>query len=80
MRALRKLLRHTRVDIVLTRQRLNDGYSDDVITALTDNPVQSMPKIIVLLSYGTPPAVEARQVKIGADCVLRVASALFRAN
>lgn len=71
VRALKKLIRHTRVHVVLTRHRLNDGYSDDVLAALADANSGSIAKTIVLLASGTPPGLEARQVKLGAECVLR---------
>jgi DNA-binding response OmpR family regulator len=71
VRSFRKLIQHTRVSVTLTRHRLADGYSDDVIAALSNASPQPSTRIVVLLSSGTAPAIEARQIKIGADCALR---------
>lgn len=71
LRALKKLIRHTQVRVVLTRQRLSDGYSDDAIALLAKARLLPSTKILVLLPSGTIPAVEARQVKLGADYVQR---------
>ena len=70
LRTFRKLIQHTRVRVVLTRHRLNDGFSDDVIAALSAALLPAA-KVVVLLPSGTPPTTEARQVKLGADCVQR---------
>jgi DNA-binding response OmpR family regulator len=68
--AFRKLLRHTRIDIVLTRHRLSDGYADDVIAALLEANVLKTTKIVVLFASGVVPSVEARLVRLGTDCIL----------
>ena len=70
LRAFRRLLHHVRPRVVLTRRRLGDGYSDDVITALADAEITTA-KVLVLMGAGTPSSVEARQVALGADCVQR---------
>lgn len=70
IRAFRRLLRHVRPRVVLTRRRLGDGYADDVITALAAAEVTTA-KILVLMGAGTPSSVEARLVALGADCVQR---------
>jgi DNA-binding response OmpR family regulator len=71
LRAFKKLIWHTRVQTVLVRHRLSDGYSDNVIAALAEAGHLPTPKIIVLLTSGTVATLEARQVNLGADCVLR---------
>ena len=71
LRALKKLLRATRPRIVLTRYKLSDGYSDDVIAALAAAGLLSTAKVIVLLGPGATAAQEARQVSLGADSVHR---------
>lgn len=70
IRAFKRLLQHTRPGIVLVRQKLSDGYSDDVIALLKDNGA-SATKIVVLLPAGSPSALEARQIALGAHCVQR---------
>ncbi len=70
LRAFRRLLRHMRPRVVLTRRRLGDGYSDDVIAALVAAEITTA-KILVLMGADTPASVEARQVALGADCVQR---------
>jgi len=57
--------------VVVTRHRLDDGYSDDIIAALVSRENRLPPKLIVLLDAGVPSAVEVRQLGLGADCVLR---------
>ncbi|HEX2854692.1 MAG TPA: hypothetical protein VHO24_15785 [Opitutaceae bacterium] len=64
------MLRHTRVDVVLTRHRLADGYADDVAAAVLESGSPTPPKIIVLLAPGVLPTIEARLVRLGSDCVL----------
>lgn len=68
--AFKKLLRNTRVDMVLTRHRLSDGYADDVIAALTESNLISSTKVVVLSAPGILSSAEARLVRLGADCVL----------
>jgi DNA-binding response OmpR family regulator len=70
VRAFRKLLQRMRPRIVLTRRRLEDGYSDDVVGELRSAGVANA-RILILISAATPAATEARQVALGADCVLR---------
>jgi len=71
LRAFRHLLRTARPAIVLTRHRLGDGYSDDVIFSLSTASLRAATKVIVLIGAGTPSSVEARQVALGADLVQR---------
>ena len=56
---------------MLVRYQLQDGCSDDVISALAGLKRAPPPKIIVLLSAGVSSAIEARQLMLGADCVQR---------
>lgn len=71
LRALRQLLGRVRPRVVLTRRRLGDGYSDDVLAAIAAAGHRATVKVIVLVSASTPAALEARQVALGADCVQR---------
>ncbi|WP_414662868.1 winged helix-turn-helix domain-containing protein [Horticoccus sp. 23ND18S-11] len=57
--------------VIVVRQRLEDGYSDDVIGALTELKVLSRLRLVVLVNAGTAVSSQARQVALGADCVLR---------
>lgn len=71
LRAFRRLLLRQRPEIVLTRRRIGDGYSDDVIAAVAGPGQPAAVKVVVLMGADAPSSVEARQVALGADCVLR---------
>lgn len=71
VRAFGRLLRRTRLKVVLARHKLGDGFSDDLIAALMAAGSLPGTKAIVLVGAGTPSSVEARQISLGADCVLR---------
>jgi DNA-binding response OmpR family regulator len=71
LRAFKRLLLYQRPRIVLTRHRVGDGYSDEVIAALAAAGLLAAVKIVVLVGAGTPSSVEARQVTLGANCVQR---------
>lgn len=71
VRALRRMIIRVVPKVALVRYQLDDGYSDDVIRIFAALNSTAAPKIIVLLPPNTPPAAEARQLEIGADCVLR---------
>ena len=55
---------------VVVRQRLLDGYSDDVLSCLQHDPAAIRPRVIVLMGAGSTAQAEARQLALGADCVL----------
>jgi DNA-binding response OmpR family regulator len=69
--AFQRTLRHTPPRVVVTRQRLDDGYSDDVIAMLADAGLLPGTKVVVLLAASGTSAQEARQVTLGADLVQR---------
>jgi DNA-binding response OmpR family regulator len=71
LRVFKRLLRPTRPTVVLTRHRLDDGYSDDLIAALNAAGLLATTKVLVLLVAGSPASLEARQIALGADLVLR---------
>lgn len=56
---------------VVVRQRLRDGYSDDILAALERIEAALMTRAIVLVPADCSIRQEARQVALGADCVLR---------
>ena len=66
-----RILRHTTPRVVLVRHKLGAAYSDEVIGLLAAAGGLSATKIIVLMGAGEPAAAEARQLVLGADCVLR---------
>lgn len=70
LRALRKFLQQTMPRIVVTRNKLVDGYSDDVLMLLEAKRLAGS-RTIVLHAADLPPAQAARQIALGADCVLR---------
>lgn len=70
VRAFRHRISDATPKVVLTRQKLGDGYSDDVLAALqAASPCEV--KVIVLASASAGSSHEARQLALGADCVLR---------
>lgn len=71
VRALQRAIARTRLKAVLVRSKLSDGYSGDVITALKEAQALPSTKVIVLLEAGAASSEEARQINLGADCVLR---------
>ena len=71
LRAFGQTVRQTPPRVLLVRHKLGDGYSDDAIALLARAGLLPATKIVVLMAAGTPPAAEARQVALGADCVQR---------
>ena len=59
-----------RFRVVVVRHRLADGLSEEALRLLAALPAPR-PRVVVLLAGATPAAVEARQLLLGADCVLR---------
>ena len=56
---------------LVIRHRLEDGYSDDVFNFLKTTPVSVRPRVIVLMAADSSGKAEARQIELGADCVMR---------
>ena len=71
MAQFRNRLRLNSPAIVVTRTRLVDGYSDDVIALLGQAEAARVTRVIVLAGADCTPRQEARQLSLGADCVLR---------
>jgi DNA-binding response OmpR family regulator len=69
--ALTRRLRRSEPKVILCRQRLLDGFSDDVIAAVRQARFRHAPKIVVLASATLSSAMEARQISLGADLVQR---------
>ena len=69
--ALRRALSRHAPRVVLARHQLADGYSDDVLAHLRTAHRLPETKVIVMVRAGTPSALEARQLTLGADCVQR---------
>lgn len=67
----KKLLGTTTPRVVVVRQRLADGCSDDILGELDQRKASDRPRLIVLMAGTTSIHQEARQVNLGADCVLR---------
>jgi DNA-binding response OmpR family regulator len=68
---LKAQLRKLPPSVVLTRASLADGYCDDVMSLLTGAGFLPGTKVIVLIEADCTPREEARQLALGADCVLR---------
>lgn len=57
--------------LIIVRQRLEDGYSDDVLRIIAEFQVRLRTRVIVLLPANAAPASLVRQIELGADCVQR---------
>lgn len=71
LRAFRRLLHDTVPKVVLSRHKVADAYSDDVLAALISSGGFAETRMIVLLEAGSSAAQEARQIALGANSVLR---------
>ena len=69
--ALKALLRRVSPRVILTRQHLGDGQSEDVISALTSAGPPAPTHIVVLIQADAPAPIEARHIALGADLVQR---------
>lgn len=67
----RARLRTAIPSVVVTRVRLDDGYSDDVLALLAESGRLPGTKVIALAEADCTSGQEARQLSLGADCVLR---------
>lgn len=57
--------------VVITRACLVDGYSDDVLAALSRSGCLPDTRVIVLAGADCTARQEARQLSLGADCVIK---------
>jgi DNA-binding response OmpR family regulator len=71
VRAMKRQLAHESPSVMLLRQQLEDGYADDVISALSRPSSAPSPRIIVLLSASASASCEVRLIEMGADCIQR---------
>lgn len=71
LREARHLLRRQDVRAVVTRHTLADGYADHLAREFATADRGRPSRLIMLASPGMPATEEARQVTLGADCVLR---------
>lgn len=71
LRQFRRLLLRTPPRVILTRHKLDDGYSDDVMALLTESGQSESTKVVVLMTAGTAATQEARQILLGASAVQR---------
>lgn len=71
VRTFNRLLGRTQPKVVLTRHKLADGYSDEILALLGRAGFSPGAKVIVLCAAGAPPSLEARQITLGADTVMR---------
>lgn len=71
---LRTFYRHTSSrssGVVVIRRRVEDGYSDDLLSTLQSSCLRTRSRVIVLAPASLQSVEEARQLALGADCVLR---------
>src|SRR5688500_2367912 len=71
VRDARRIIGRLPLSVTLVRYQLSDGYSDDIISSLSLANGSQPARVIVLLPAGTSSSIEARQLALGADCVLR---------
>ncbi|MFM9081531.1 MAG: response regulator transcription factor [Opitutaceae bacterium] len=71
LREARRILRRQEVRVLVTRHTLADGYADHLARERATADRGRPSRLIVLAGPGLPAAEEARQVTLGADCVLR---------
>jgi DNA-binding response OmpR family regulator len=69
-RDFRPLAEKIQPRVVVVRHRLIDGYSDDILIDLKKMAVGFGARTIVLMTADRTTQAEARQVSLGADCVL----------
>ncbi len=70
LREARRMLARQSPRAIVARHQLADGFADHLLREIgADTP--GRPRLIVLASPGMAAAEEARQVSLGADCVLR---------
>lgn len=67
---LKRALRRQRTRLIIARHRLADGYTEDIVAAIRES-VSPEARLITLLPADTGALLEARQIALGADCVLR---------
>ena len=70
VREFRPLAEKIQPRAVVVRHRLLDGYSDDILACLKGLSATARPRVIVLMSADRTAQTEARQIALGADCVL----------
>jgi DNA-binding response OmpR family regulator len=68
---LKTQLRKIPPAVVVTRTNLADGYSDDLLALLSKAELLPGTRVIVLARADCTPRQEARQLSLGADCVLK---------
>jgi DNA-binding response OmpR family regulator len=68
---LRRTMEKITPKLVIIRQRLSDGYSDDLLTMLSAESANGKPRVIVLAPADCSINEETRQLSLGADSVLR---------
>lgn len=57
--------------IFVLRHRLEDGFSDHILSQLAASGRTGTSRCVVLLDAGSPSSTEANQIELGADVVLR---------
>jgi DNA-binding response OmpR family regulator len=67
----RRVVEKIRPKLVIVRQRLTDGYSDDVLTHLGNGREPGPARVIVLAPADCSSKEETRHVSLGADSVFR---------
>ncbi|MCE2863492.1 MAG: hypothetical protein RIR76_3094 [Verrucomicrobiota bacterium] len=70
LREARRLLARQSPRVILARHQLSDGFADHLLREIGPE-TPGRPRLIILASPGLAAAEEARQISLGADCVLR---------
>jgi DNA-binding response OmpR family regulator len=71
VRSALRLITRSPPRVILTRHVLHDGFSDQILATLHHSSPAAAPKLIVIGVAATTASAEARQLNLGADCVLR---------
>ena len=71
LQAATRLMRRSRPQVMLVRHALADGFSDHLLADLVAAQRLQATRVIVLVGARASTSTEARQITLGADCVLR---------
>ncbi len=71
LQAATRLMRRSRPQIMVVRHTVADGFSDHLLMDLSASQRLPATRVIVLVGARVSTSTEARQINLGADCVLR---------
>jgi DNA-binding response OmpR family regulator len=71
LQAATRLMRRSRPQVIVVRHTIADGFSDHLLMDLAASQRLPATRVIVLVGARVSTSTEARQITLGADCVLR---------